>query len=138
MTVSFTVPGVPVPKGRPRVTRYATFTPQSTVDYENRIRDAWQAAGAAAFPAACPLTVEVRAYFPMPKGTSRRRRLLLEDSPHIKHRGDIDNVVKAVLDALNGRAFPDDCAVCRIVASKAMSETPRTEVHIQNFEEVSL
>ena len=38
----FVVPASPVPKARPRVTRFGhTYTPQKTTDQENKIREAF-------------------------------------------------------------------------------------------------
>ena len=43
LPVLFTVPGVPVPKGRPRVTRAGiTYTPRETLNYEAQVRVAEQ------------------------------------------------------------------------------------------------
>ena len=41
---------------------------------------------------------------------------------------DLDNVVKLILDAINGIVFADDKQVVSISASKAYSDTPRTTV----------
>ena len=43
---------------------------------------------------------------------------------------DIDNVVKAVADALNGLAYADDSQIVYVVASKTYSEFPETVVTI--------
>ena len=40
MILTFEIPGPPVPKGRPRVTRRGTFTPQKTKDYEKAVGEA--------------------------------------------------------------------------------------------------
>lgn len=40
------------------------------------------------------------------------------EAPHPAGRPDLDNVVKLVLDALNGLAFLDDALVCELAASK--------------------
>ncbi len=40
MHLTFEIPGPPVPKGRPRVTRRGTFTPQKTKDYEQAVGEA--------------------------------------------------------------------------------------------------
>ncbi len=134
MKTTFTVSGPPVPKARPRVTRYGTYTPASTVDYELRVREAWLAAGGAEFPPDTPLSVTVVANFQIPKSTSKRLRSLMEGAFHTKHRGDIDNVVKSVLDALNGYAFPDDCIVCVVRCMKRWASEPSTVVTINTIE----
>lgn len=46
---------------------------------------------------------------------------------------DIDNVVKAVLDALNGVAYRDDTQVVELHVRKSYSEKPRVEVSIEKI-----
>jgi Holliday junction resolvase RusA-like endonuclease len=46
-------------------------------------------------------------------------------------RPDLDNIVKSILDGLNGVIFEDDAVVAEIVASKKYGEE-RVEVQIQN------
>lgn len=133
--ISFTVPGRPVPKGRPRVTRYSTYTPKSTVQYEEAVREAWRTQSGQSFPGGVPLAVYVGVHFEIPKSLSKKQRLALEGAPHTKQRGDLDNVVKSVLDALNGAAFPDDAAVCAIYAYKDFRTTPSTKVIIMEYKE---
>ena len=45
---------------------------------------------------------------------------------------DLDNVIKAVLDALNGVAYKDDSRIVRIEARKEYSDSPRLEIHIKD------
>lgn len=134
MKIEFSVPGRPVPKGRPRVTRYNTYTPKSTVDYENRVRDAWQEQSGQAIDAEKPIRVDVAVHFEVPRSFSKKLRARLIGAYHIRQRGDLDNIVKSILDALNGHAFPDDCAVCVICASKDYAEIPSTDVTIRELE----
>lgn len=130
MKCTFSIFGKPVPKGRPRVTRHGTYTPKSTRDFQAAVRQAWQEAGAVQFPAGAPLDVIVIAYFPIPQSVSKKRRAELSGAYHTAARGDLDNVVKAVMDALNGCAYPDDSAVCRIFAEKRYAATPCTFVSV--------
>lgn len=103
--VIFGVYGRPVPKGRPRVTRHGTYTPKSTQVFESAIRAAW-----------------------LEKGEK------LHLTPYLK-RGDIDNIIKAVLDALNGCAYKDDSAVFRVCGRKFYTDgEPFTEVTICSVE----
>lgn len=133
MTSYFVVPGRPVPKQRPRVTRYGTYTPEATADYENRVRDAWRKQSGVTFKEGVPLFVGVTARFEVPRSASKKKQRELVGTPHIKQRGDIDNVVKSVLDALNKHAFPDDCAVYIIHAEKIYANEPCTEVTIRSM-----
>ena len=135
MKTTFVVPGRPVPKARPRVTRYGTYTPPATRDYEESVRRAWRAAGAVAFPADTPVRITVAAHFALPGRPSRRLVASMSGKPHTRHRGDLDNIVKSVMDALNGCAYPDDCAVSFIAASKSWAETSCTVVSISDGKE---
>ena len=43
MRVEFTVPGIPVGKGRPRFMKNGhTYTPQKTRDYEDKVVQCWK------------------------------------------------------------------------------------------------
>lgn len=135
MRISFTVQGRPVPKQRPRVTRHGTYTPEATRSYERSVLESWRSQSGRFFPEGTPLAVYVTAHFPIPESASKKRRAALDGAPHTQHRGDIDNVVKSVLDALNGFAFPDDSAVCYISAYKDYRDEPSTEVTILPYDE---
>ena len=45
---------------------------------------------------------------------------------------DIDNVIKAVLDGLNGVAYADDSQVVALSASKCYSDDPRVVVIVED------
>ncbi len=58
MKVEFTVPGVPVGKGRPRFMKNGhTYTPQKTRDYENKVVQCWKSQSGKGFADGIPLTV---------------------------------------------------------------------------------
>lgn len=107
------ITGEPRSKQRPRVTKRGTFTPRDTLDQESRIRDHWVAAGHARFDH--PVIVDIDFYNGM------------------KHRRDIDNMAKLVLDALNGLAFEDDYLVVGLNLRKlhTLRDKARTEVTIR-------
>ena len=48
---------------------------------------------------------------------------------------DLDNLVKQILDALNGRIIADDCLVTRIDAAKQYRPYEQTHVEIQLMED---
>lgn len=132
--VIFGVYGRPVPKGRPRVTRHGTYTPKSTQVFESAIRAAWLEKGEKPFEDGEALEVMVNAYFSIPSGTPKSNREKLHLTPYLK-RGDIDNIIKAVLDALNGCAYKDDSAVFSVCGRKFYTDgEPFTAVTISSVE----
>ena len=133
--VRFCIDGRPVPKGRPRVTQHGTYTPKSTQIFESAVRAAWLRTGEKPFEDGEALDVMVNAYFPVPSGTPKGKREKLHLSPYLK-RGDIDNIIKAVLDALNGFAYRDDSAVFSVYGRKIYTaDEPFTVVTICSVED---
>lgn len=110
MRMMLTIPGTPVGKGRPRVTRYGTYTPKKTKEYEELVRSCWKSQSGETFPEKVPLYATIMAYFPIPKSVSKKRAKELAGTFHV-NKPDADNVAKAILDSLNGFAFHDDSAV---------------------------
>ena len=56
---------------------------------------------------------------------------IVQSLPAIKP--DIDNYVKAILDALNGVAFRGDKQIISLNAKKLYSDKPRTEIEIKEI-----
>jgi Holliday junction resolvase RusA-like endonuclease len=138
--IHFTVPGDPVAKGRPRVVRDGaftrTFTPKTTVDFENRVRFAAEHAGAR--PLEGPVSMTVTAMFAMPKGRFRKRAPRPAEWKTTKP--DLDNLLKSVKDALNGIAYADDSQVVELHAGKihaAQGEPARTIVTVEEIAPLS-
>ena len=112
--LEFTVPGNPVPKARPRVLRSGiTYTPKTTKVYEARI--AWTA------KAAWDGQIMTQ------NGLGLWVRFGLEAM-----RPDLDNLVKAVLDGLEGVIYRNDRQIWHIDASMMrVTTTPGfTEVEL--------
>lgn len=115
--ISFEVMTEPIPLARPRVVRGHAYLPSRSRDYKQILQQAasyvmrnWQ-----------PLTGELfcRLNFYRKFNTSSRRF------------GDIDNHVKAILDALNGIVFVDDAQIISILANKHTDRSePRIEIEI--------
>lgn len=139
---SFVVPGRPQGKGRPRFSRSGhAYTPESTRRYEALIRETARAAAKKAGwkIADSGAHVCVDAIFPVPRSWPKAKRRAAERGDITPGKPDIDNVVKAVLDGLNGVAYEDDKAVKAISASKkySTSECPGGSslglVHVEVF-----
>lgn len=134
-TIQIEIPGPPVGKGRPRFTRMGhTYTPKKTKEYESRIKTAFIMSGKASFKAGTRLIITVFAYMPIPSTLSKKLRQKLNGEPHCK-KPDLDNVVKAVFDGLNGIAFDDDSKIWMFSARKEYSDNPRTVVIITGEED---
>lgn len=91
--IEFTVPGEPRGKARPRVVRTragrsVSYTPDRTVAYEELVRQRF------------------------------RQQWPKEELPFPDKQPDVDNIVKIVLDALNGLAWHDDAQVTFLAVSK--------------------
>jgi Holliday junction resolvase RusA-like endonuclease len=129
--LTVTILGQPVPKGRPRMARTGrAYTPLRTRRYEDRVRACAKDAMRGCQPLQGPLTARVAAFFSIPVSWPQwKRDAALGGS--LRHTGtpDLDNLIK-VIDGLNGVVFPDDGAICHIVATKDYSATPRTEITI--------
>lgn len=139
-TVSFVVPGDPVPQPRPRVCRrghgIATFTPDNGIlAYRQAVALCAIAAGARATTAA-PLEFRVEFVFQRPPShfhTSKARRGELKETARPLPRCDSSNCLKGLEDALNGIAYVDDSQIGRHIIERRYArrgEAPCTSVTI--------
>lgn len=110
----FSVPGEPVSKERPRVVNGRTYTPTKTTSAEEKV--AW-----CFLAAAKGWKVDGDSKFGVDMTFWNKTR----------HRRDIDNLVKTVLDALNGVCWVDDHQVMEISASKHVeSDEPLSVIRV--------
>lgn len=135
-SIEFTVPGDPVGKGRPRVAKRGKFahlyTPEKTVAYEGLVAMAAQEAmdGQAALLDG-PVAVRMDIRLSVPASWSKKKRAqALDGLIHPTKKPDIDNIEKAIFDALNGVVWNDDVQVCRVFKFKKFAEFPGVHVQI--------
>ena len=88
-------------------------------------------------PLTCPLEVHIIFLFPRPKNhfrTGKFSGILKDNAPkwHVS-RPDVDNLIKFVLDALNGVYWKDDTQVCIVTAVKQYDELPRVEMLVKEI-----
>lgn len=127
--IDFCIEGIPQPKQRPRHTRNGhTYTPDKTVQAEQNIKARYLELGLPYF-GDNPLKISVIFYMPIPVSFSNKKRRELENEPILKHP-DVDNLLKLLMDALNGVCYADDRQVWSAYATKRYSSRPRTEVAI--------
>ena len=141
MSLRAVIPGPPQPQQRARIVRRgshpAMIDPPASklwkAHAEGYMIEAMRARAGSVGPRAClqgPVAVEILAVFPLPKSlhrkTAQRGRAW-----HTTNRGDLDNIVKAVLDAMTRVWILDDRQVAQLFATKlvgAQEEAPRVEV----------
>ena len=103
---------VPIPKGRPRFTRYGgAYTPKTTVEFEKLIADAWtEQQGATMLEGDVVLFVNVSV---------------------VNMKKDIDNLVKSIADGLTkAGAWKDDQQITRLHAWKYPALKGQEYVHV--------
>ena len=126
--VRLEVPGRPVPLARPRVTGRGTYLPARSREFRERCRVAWLEAGRPMFEGHVQLAAVFR--YERPRAHYRGGRVR-PDAPPFPGRADLDNLVKAVLDALQGCLFTDDALVVSLAAVKVWGDPPGTVVTVR-------
>ena len=127
-TIRFTVTGAAVPKDRVRA-RIVTpkgkkpfvqlYTPKETQAYEDRIKRLAKRAWGDAEPSLRPIELQVTIFVEIPSSWSKWKREAATRG-EILPTGvpDVDNVVKAISDAMNKIVYRDDGQVCTVDAVK--------------------
>lgn len=119
-------------KRRPRFGKGRTFDPPANRRERADIRKAWEEQ-VGEWKADGPVGVEIDVYRKLPKSKPLR---VESESDTIKP--DVDNIAKAIMDALNGVAFDDDSQVVRLRCSKhprKRRESDRTLVRVWKEEQ---
>lgn len=137
MFLEFVLEGRPVPKGRPRFARSGctgtpvVYTDKRTKEFERRVAIAAdeQMARHHYEPRTDAMAVEVIFYLTKPKNCPKTRYF-----PAV--RPDLDNLVKSVIDGMNGVVFLDDKQIVHLSAAKRYDgqfgdvQGPRTHVRV--------
>lgn len=128
--IKLIIPGEPVAKARPRVTKWGAYTPEKTKNYETLVKELYFVKHGQTLLDG-ELDIYIDAYFKIPKSTSKKRKaMMISGEIRPIKRPDWDNVGKIVTDALNDIAYKDDSQIVTATVSKYYSEEPRVEVKI--------
>lgn len=101
-------------QSRPRFTKSGhAFKSKQDKEYEQIIRNAYIESGGTFLGDNVPIQIHVYVFRSLPKSTPKK----IKEQPDM-NKPDIDNVIKSVLDALNGVAFADDKQVICVNAYK--------------------
>ncbi|MDG9784656.1 RusA family crossover junction endodeoxyribonuclease [Metapseudomonas otitidis] len=133
--IEFFVPGEPVGKGRPRLSTHAGLprmhSTAKSIAYEGLIAHAGSQAMAGEALIEGPVLVEIYMGLSMPQSMSKKRRAqALAGLIFPTKRPDMDNVIKAIFDGLNGVTWVDDVQVVDSVVRKRYAEVPGVKVRV--------
>lgn len=118
----------PVPKGRPRFTRSGhVYTPKKTKEFEKLVK--LKARQAVTEQLEGPLEMEVMFFIRKPKTVKR-------EYPEVKP--DLDNLEKALKDALNGVVYRDDAQIVRKISCKLYDTHGSIQVKISQIGDIEL
>ena len=129
--ITITIPGIPIAKGRPRLSKYGTYTPTKTVNYENLVQLCYMDQGEGKkLEGALQMVIDL--FFPIPKSYSKKRVEAIKEMEELHtKKPDIDNCIKSITDALNRFAYDDDSQIVGLTARKHYTtEEPRAVVTI--------
>jgi Holliday junction resolvase RusA-like endonuclease len=119
----------PVPKGRPRFANGHAYTPKTTREYEYTIAQEYLLKGLKKHLGAISIFITFNYRIP----TSRMKEL--KHGQICTEKADIDNLVKGILDSLNGIAYLDDKQVYKVVAEKKWADSHSIDIMIFEQEE---
>lgn len=140
--IYFVVDGRVQPKQRPKVFRnkYSGkshgVTPEKTREYEEQVRGAYIDAcdgKPKKFEGAVEMVVNV--YVQIPKSAPKKKidDMITGNIRPIVKNGDVDNLFKAISDALNGLAYEDDSQVVSAKIRKFYAREACAEVTIKEL-----
>lgn len=130
MTIQFRVPGKPYAKKRPRFSRKSgrAYDPKENGQFENSVA----AIALPFFPVALtgPVKVTINVTFATAASWSKKKTADLLHRPHLQ-KPDLDNVAKAICDALNRIAWADDSQVYEMHVRKFWGLQDETFVFVE-------
>lgn len=137
MTFSVEVRGIPKAQGRARAfafkrgdqTRVRMYAPETSRDWKRTVTaQVLERYGHEREPLAGPITLDLAFGLLRPKSLPKR---VLH---HVK-KPDVDNLAKAVKDAMKGIVYRDDSQVVSLHVAKGYSATPGVRIQAMTVEE---
>lgn len=121
----------PVAKARLRVTmaggRARAYTPKKSADYERQIAQEW-----AHERQSDAVRLDIVFGMPIPQSWSKKQQQAAASGLVLPaKKPDIDNLIKAVMDALNGVAYDDDNQVIELSAKKVYAPEPYVAIWLR-------
>jgi Holliday junction resolvase RusA-like endonuclease len=143
--MKFTILGIPKPKQSARFfakrsgdkTFIKSYQKKEVVENERNI--AWDVKSQLPkdfVPFDCPIGIKVLFVFPPLKSFKRATIEAMEYGEEIwkDTRPDLDsNLLKGVVDAMNGVVYIDDARICKVESMKVYGHVPRIEIEINKL-----
>ena len=131
MKVKFNINTRPTPKQRPRLGKGGkVYTPNSTKVFEEICRLSY---GNRYYFDKEYISIKIVFKFKVPKSYSKKKYSEAIEGKIRPSTNDTDNLVKSVLDGLNGKAWKDDRYIYRIEAEKIFADKDCIEVVIESI-----
>ena len=140
----FEIPGSPIGQGRPKFSTInghaVAYDPEKSRNYKAYVKllatQAMKEQGFEMIEGPCSL--DILAFFEVPKSKSKKfKERALEGLERPTKKPDADNIVKAILDALNKLAYKDDSSIVYLSVGKYYSDVPRVEVILRECLELT-
>lgn len=114
-----------------RAGKMRSVTPEQTRDYESLVRWSYKAAGGEYYDKQL-ISVDIQAFYPIPKSFSKKKHTAaVMGKMRPTSKPDLDNIVKAILDSLNGVAWYDDSQVVSLTVNKYYGERGYVAVTVE-------
>ncbi len=133
--ISIIIPGKPQAKQRPRFTRSGhVYTPPETANYENMVKLSYREKyGDRVLKNA--IQADITVSVSIPKSVSKKKYWEMETGRlYPTKKPDCDNIIKSVLDALNGVAYEDDKQVVKVSCTKKYGNKDGVLVELYELE----
>jgi Holliday junction resolvase RusA-like endonuclease len=141
-TINFTVPGAAVGKGRPKFARRGNFTvaytPEKTASFENLVKLKAQEAmqGQPPIEGAVSVLIELNVT-PPASWSQKKQRAALAHEVLPTSKPDVDNCLKAIMDACNEIVWKDDKQAVDVMVRKRYAATACSIVAISEIGHVA-
>lgn len=121
MRMQFKIPIDIVPQGRPRFHRGIAYDPPKSRQFKKDLATLIKTLGVGS-----ALNGEVKVKIDIFRQAAKFKKGVTS-----KRYGDIDNLAKSILDALNGICWKDDSQISELHVTKNLADTPHIEISIE-------
>lgn len=133
----FSFPIKAIPMGRPRVTSNSrktwAYEPENCESYKTTLKLHMVREMRGIHAVDEPVVINICYYFAVPESWSNKKKLEAFMTPCVNSK-DLDNLDKAVLDAMKGVVITDDHKVVALSSFKMLSPKDHIEIKVRSWE----